>query len=631
MPNTPELLSSVGTEIATLLRDSCALAEYTPAGAYQQANDAYLSLLGCQRADLLKRTYRDFLVNETFEADLRGANPQQVFEGMGRDGAKSLILRRRTAAGKVSWQQVTWVPVTDAVGGLSSVMEVASGLSEQMQQSLSNQNKLDAMDRSQAMIEFDIDGNVEVANDNFLRLMGYELGEVKGRHHRMFCEPNYVASEEYREFWQKLRAGRFHAGEYKRISKNGNEVWIQATYNPIHNSAGEVVRVLKLASNVTAYRKELEAIGKSQAVIRFRADGQIVDANESFLTGMGYSLEEIKGKHHRIFCEEEYSKSAAYKEFWAQLRQGQFFSGRILRIDSRKQPVWLQATYNPLLNEQGQVTGIIKLATDISKQVELEEGVRKLAIEFNRRSSQIADQSSQVALGAQSLGATTEQMTASMEEFTASIHSITQNVKGSSGLALVTQQEAEQGALLIRQAIEAMEAINKSSSDISEIVKVMGEIASQTNLLAFNAAIEAARAGEHGWGFSVVADEVRKLAERSAVAARDITKLIQESLKRIELGGETSKSAAEAFGRIASGVVKTTRSISEIASAAEEQLVAAREVNAAIQNVARQTERSAESSDMIASSTRELTNGAKELEELVSLGSGKTEKSERGN
>jgi methyl-accepting chemotaxis protein len=541
-----------------------------------------------------------------------------------------------------------------------------------------------ALNRVQAIIEFDLDGTIIHANDNFLKTLGYTLDEVVGRHHAMFCDADHARSADYQTFWARLRRGEFERAQYRRVGKGGRDVWIEASYNPILDADGKPYKVVKFACDITAHKVRanehaglVEAIRKSQAVVEFDMDGLLLDANDNFLAVMGYQLDDVKGEHHRVFCDDDYAASLDYRKFWQKLNRGEFDAGRYKRIGADGRQVWIQATYNPIFDLDGKPFKVVKFATDITGQVALEAEVerrneadrRKVALlldqveraargdltgkldmsgdepidqlgagvgkmiadlrgvighvvsEMSRLSSSaetIADRSSVVAGGAQALGATVEEMNASVDGLTASITTIARGADEANTLAQGTREAAETGAKAVARSIEAMALINQSSEDISEIVKVIGEIAGQTNMLAFNAAIEAARAGEHGLGFSVVADEVRKLAERSSQATKEISKLINESVKRVAQGSEISREASDAFNRIARGVEHTSLAIGDISASVNEQSLTAREVAVAIAHIAEESEKSAGSCDSIAVQTDELNRTAAGLNRTVS-------------
>ena len=217
--------------------------------------------------------------------------------------------------------------------------------------------KLQALDRSQAVIEFKLDGTILSANANFLKAVGYSLKEVRGQHHRMFVDPTERESADYKAFWASLARGEFQSAEYRRLGKGNREIWLQATYNPIFGPTGRPVKVVKFATDITAqklrnadYEGKLAAIDKSQAMIEFTSDGTILNANANFLETVGYRLDEIVGQHHRMFVCPEERDSAAYRAFWAALGAGAYQSAEYKRVAKNGDEIWLQATYNPILD-----------------------------------------------------------------------------------------------------------------------------------------------------------------------------------------------------------------------------------------------------------------------------------------
>jgi methyl-accepting chemotaxis protein len=442
-----------------------------------------------------------------------------------------------------------------------------------------------AIAKSQALIEFELDGTIITANEKFLAAVGYSLEEIKGKHHRVLCDPAYAASPEYQQFWAKLARGEYDEGQYRRFGKGGREVWLQATYNPILDPAGKAFKVLKVCADITAQKQQaadvagkLEAIDKVQAIIELDLDGTVLTANQNFLRVLGYSLAEIRGKHHRMFVAPEVVASVEYARFWEKLRRGQHDAGEYRRIGKGGCEVWLQASYNPVFDSGGRLVKIVKFATDITEQkrnaqqlAALVEKVRGASVEVTSSAKDIADGNTSLSQRVEEQAASLEETASSMEQMTATVKQNSDNAAEATRLATAARESAEGGGAVVAQAVEAMKAISAASLKIGDIIGVIDDIAFQTNLLALNAAVEAARAGEQGRGFAVVASEVRSLAGRSASAAKEIKTLIQDSGNKVADGSNLVSQSGESLLAIIASVKKVTDIVGEIAAASGEQ------------------------------------------------------------
>jgi methyl-accepting chemotaxis protein len=492
-----------------------------------------------------------------------------------------------------------------------------------------------AIHKAQAVIEFTLDGTILTANENFLKTLGYSLAEIKGQHHRMFVDPVERQSAEYKRFWEKLGRGEYDAGQYKRVGKDGKEVWIQASYNAVLDSKGRPFKVVKYATDITEqklrnadFEGQLAAIGKSQAVIEFALDGTILVANENFLKTLGYTLDEVKGRHHGMFVDPAYRQSQEYKLFWEKLGRGEYDAGQYQRIGKGGKEIWIQASYNPILDMNGKPFKVVKYATDVTAQVkavqqtqtavtaaknndltqriplegktgdiallcggvnDLLDTVSKVIGDFKTAAGEVASASSEISTSTTDLSQRTEEQAASLEETTASMARISETVKKNaedaqqaSQFAENTRAVADRGGKVVTEAVSAMARIAESSGKISDIISVIDEIARQTNLLALNAAVEAARAGEAGRGFAVVASEVRSLAQRSSQAAKDIKDLITNSSGQVKEGVDLVNKAGGSLGEILESIQKVATIVSDIAAASIEQSAGIDQVNTAI-------------------------------------------------
>jgi methyl-accepting chemotaxis protein len=645
---------------------SQAVIEFTPEGIIKTANNNFLKTMGYSRQEIVGQHHKMFV-----EENYKHSSQYTSFWNMLNNGEYvSGEFKRIANGGREVWLLASYNPIKNSAGTVTGVVKYASEVTEQKLLNTDYAGQIEAISKSQAVIEFNMDGTIIQANNNFLGAIGYSAEEITGKHHSMFVEPGVKNSIEYRQFWETLNKGEYQAAEYKRIGKDGKEVWIQASYNPIMDLNGSPFKVVKYATDVTQqklrnadFEGQLAAIGKSQAVIEFKMDGTIIQANDNFLNTMGYRANEVEGQHHSMFAESGVKNSLEYRQFWEDLNRGQYQADEFKRIGKGGKVVWIQASYNPIIDLNGKPFKVVKYATDITgrknainevKRVllslsdgdltasieeqfegdlkELGEAINSFVLELNETISQISsaaktinDASNEIAQGNADLSSRTEEQASSLEETASSMEELTgtvrlnsENANQANSLASEASSVAIEGGETIQQVVTTMSSINESARKISDIIGVIDGIAFQTNILALNAAVEAARAGEQGRGFAVVASEVRSLAQRSADAAKDIKGLISDSVTKIENGNLLVNQSGETMEKVVTSIKRVNDIMAEIAAASAEQATGIDEVGKAVSQMDEVTQQNAALVEEAAAAAESLQSQAEQLAMRVS-------------
>jgi len=628
--------------------------------------------------------------------------PKSVFKELWATIGKGKIFRgiikNKKKDGSPYWVDALIAPVIGANGKPVKYIGVRYVITEQVLKQQELEGTMEAINLANAYIEFQPDGTIVKANDLFLKTLKYTQGEIEGKHHRLFCEVGYANSSGYQQFWTNLRNGIPQIGEFKRKAKDGSDVWIQANYTPVKDEKGIVTRVIKIATDITEqklktldFQGQLEAIGRSNAVIEFNMDGTVIQANDNFLRTLGYSFEEIRGRHHRMFVSSEYGSSIEYRNFWETLNRGEFFVGTYTRVNKRGEEVYIQASYNPIKDADGRPYKVVKYAMDMSEVIRVIKAMAKgdlslrcntaadnsgLTAEINktlenlnsvlanisqgsdvvakssdllqkktddmkRNTTEVATAISQMAKGAQDQASRTDESSKLINHVMSSSNEMEKKANFINKTAEKGLESSNQGMKTVKVLVNNMNGIKESASqtaqsisvltkrteEIGRTLNVITDIASQTNLLALNAAIEAARAGDAGRGFAVVAEEIRKLAEDSRKSAVEIEKIIGDVQKDTQMAGkaienmessvkEGNKSTTEAeviFQEIAKSSEETFGASKEIQTATSSQKDSITTVVKNFEQIVVVTEETAAGTQQVASTSQQMNTGMLEI------------------
>jgi len=634
------------------INTACVVSESNLKGEITYVNDLLCEVSGYTREECIGQPHSMFRHPDT---------PKSLFKEMWATIGKGKIFRgvikNRKKDGSPYWVDALIAPVLGENGKPVKYIGIRFVITDAVlrQQELEAQLlQIAAINAASVQIEFDTEGIITGASDLFVKAMKYtNAKEFIGQHHRIFCDQNYVKTKEYEQFWINLRNGVAQVGEFRRIAKDGSDVWIQANYTPIKDQNGKVVKVVKLASDITEqklknldYESQLQAIDKSNAVIEFNMDGTVITANENFLTALGgYSLSEVKGKHHRIFVDSNYARSADYADFWRKLNNGEFFVGTYTRIDKRGKEVYIQASYNPILDVNGKPVKVVKYALDMTEVIRVIKAMangdlsmrcdiavdnggltgeinkalenlntvmgnisqgsevvakssdllQKKVDDMKRNTAEVAAAIAQMAKGAQDQAQKTDESSKLVNHVMASanemetranvINKAAERGLDSSNQGLKTMKVLVDNMSEIKssaqQTSQSINVLTKRTEEIGRTLNVITDIASQTNLLALNAAIEAARAGDAGRGFAVVAEEIRKLAEDSRKSAVEIEKIISDVQKDTNVAGKSIDGMEASVKEGNKSSMEAEKIFQEIARSSEETFGASKEIQAA--------------------------------------------------
>jgi methyl-accepting chemotaxis protein len=611
-----------------------AVIEFDLSGTVLNANDNFLSVLGYKLEEIKGRHHSMFVEPAYRES----AEYKQFWRDLNDGKFQAAEYKRIGKGGKEVWIQASYNPIFDEQGKPFKVVKFATDVTGAKLKNADFQGQITAIGKTQAAIEFNLDGTITDANENFLKTLGYTLDEIKGRHHSMFVEPAFRESTEYRQFWRDLNDGKYQTGEYKRIGKGGKVVWISGSYNPILDLNGKPFKVVKFATNITGRKRSEDAISMVQAIIEFSLDGNVLAANENFLKTMGYTLEEVKGRHHSLFVDSAYRESADYRQFWRDLNDGKFQAGDFKRIAKGGREVWLQAIYNPIFDADGKPFKVVKNASDITDRKKAEAALKVTINAVNQNAQALASSSEELTAVSQQMSSNSEEtatqsnvVAAASEQVSRNVATVATSAEEMSASAKEIAKNATEAAKVATEAVkvaadtnQTVSKLGESSIEIGKVIKVITSIAQQTNLLALNATIEAARAGEAGKGFAVVANEVKELAKQTATATEDISGKIEA----IQNDTKAAVTAIDQIGKIinqingiqntiASAVEEQTATTNEIARNATEAAKGSTEISKNIANVSEAAKNTTQGATNTLTAATELAKLAADLKRVV--------------